>query len=214
MLPEWLALPDDCVLPPSSAPLRAKRVLAITHLRHPVARALSYFRHWRDARHADPSREWAAAHDFGALARAEHGAASAPHARRVSNAMTRQLCGRAADEPACRAPASRLAAAKAHLATFDVVGLCEFYNVTVALLAARLGVRLPRAAGGGAAGAAAPHAEATRTRPADRGARVSADAWDAMAARNREDLALYDFAKELFVRAVMTSEAAQPPFVG
>ena len=121
--------------------------------------------------------------------------------------MARQLCGRAADAPACRAPASRLAAAKAHLAAFDVVGLCEFYNLTVALLAARLGVRLP-------AGAVAPHAEATRTRPADRGAFVPVDAWDAMAARNREDLALYDFAKELFVRAVMTSEAAQPPFVG
>ena len=73
------------------APPRAPRAtVLVTILRHPVARALSYFRHWRDARHADPSREWAAAHDFGALARAEHGAASAPHARRVSNAMTRQ----------------------------------------------------------------------------------------------------------------------------
>ena len=45
-------------------------------------------------------------------------------------------------------------------------------------------------------------------RPVLRGQRVSRAAWDAMAARNRKDLALYEFAFGLFVRAVMTSEAA------
>ena len=115
-------------------------------------------------RHAGPSREWAAAHDTGA--RAPPGAARRPRAR--APRLERD------DAPAVRARGRRARVPRARVAPRGRQGAphlrrrrpLRFYNVTVGC-SPRAGAALA-ARGRRRRGGAAPHAEATRTRPADR----------------------------------------------
>lgn len=156
---------------------------SLTLVRHPIQTILSHYSFWRGVPIVNPVTRVAKELSFPEFVRYF---ADSPEL--INNRFTHHFAALHRDTPG--EPVDRkllLAIAKHNLAAFDFVGICEHYADTLRLLCRELGWREPEQL---------PHEN--RSGSESLAGEIDRKLMDHLVSRNRLDMELYDFAKELF----------------